>query len=154
MQNDSCELDPPHACSWRLASLVFQQDKELATRAVGGVTHGLCVDLYKGLVAELKASRAHSRRICLQSTAAVGGLDSKGRSPRHRLAGTYTALPDWRPLDVHQCAWTSRTRLVNVMQLQCSRLLPSINMVVVICGLRHAPWMAAWTSTCRLLQYA
>jgi hypothetical protein len=48
MQDGSCELDPPHACAWRMASLIFRTDHALATRAVGVV-------MYKGLVGELKA---------------------------------------------------------------------------------------------------
>ena len=54
LQDDSGELDPPHACAWRLASLVFDKDQRQATLAVGGVTHGLSVVLYKGLVSELR----------------------------------------------------------------------------------------------------
>jgi hypothetical protein len=56
MQDDSCEVDPPHACAWRMASLIFAEDHALVTRAVGGVTLGLGVSMYRGLVAELKAS--------------------------------------------------------------------------------------------------
>ena len=56
MQDDSGELDPPHACAWRLASLVFEKDQRQATLAVGGVTHGLSVVLYQGLVSALRVS--------------------------------------------------------------------------------------------------
>ncbi len=55
MQDGSCELDPPHACAWRMASLIFRTDHALATRAVAGVSLGLGVVMYKGLVGELKA---------------------------------------------------------------------------------------------------
>ena len=56
MQDDSAELDPPHACAWRLASLVFPNDPKRETCAVGGITHGFGVVLYRGLVSELKVS--------------------------------------------------------------------------------------------------
>ncbi len=58
MQDDSGELDPPHACAWRLASVIFDKDQRQATLAVGGVTYGLSVVLYKGLVSALKARPA------------------------------------------------------------------------------------------------
>ena len=61
VQNDSCELDPPHACAWRMASIIFEDDHAMATRAVGGVSLGLGVTMYKGLVVELKA-RSMTRR--------------------------------------------------------------------------------------------
>lgn len=40
-----------------MACLVFDGDHAAATRAVGGITLGLGVNLYRGLIAELRVSR-------------------------------------------------------------------------------------------------
>ena len=105
-QDDSMELDPPHACAWRLASLVFPDDHMMATRAVAGVTHGIAVDLYRGLVGQLKVERI----LHLINRA----LTTKLTTPRHLATRPSTKNPPhehvgpcsrWRP-----CAWTACAR--------------------------------------------